>query len=70
MEELKWEEYLPLADGEQLDTQGGTRTYTHTHTLEPETNMDILTHTQTCTHLELQSQQAMNFSAVVAMAIH
>lgn len=27
VEELKWEEYLPLADREQLDTQGGARTH-------------------------------------------
>lgn len=45
VEELKWEEYLPLADGEQLDTQGGTCTHSN-----PETKMDILTHKHTNMH--------------------
>lgn len=41
------------------------------HTLEPKTeNGHSHTQTQTYAHIELLSQQAMNFSAVVAMAIH
>lgn len=67
MEELEWEEYLPLTDREQLGTEDGT------HTLNTEKIMDILTHTHThrAAHTSnYRPSRHMNFSAVVAMAIH